>query len=108
MALFKNGGHYDAWLARRKKKGIVVRALIPRDNAVMRDHDKELREVRIFEVPAFDTTFQIVGDKLILWQPQTMQAVVIEDGNIVKMMRATFETVWKHAVPWDRAFAKTA
>lgn len=99
---------YRRWLDYRLKKGIRVKALTPLESAVTRDHAAELREVRVLDgAQPFLTTFQLVANKLIFWQPKALYALVIEDDQFVEMMRMTFHALWMRAKPLKQVASTT-
>lgn len=97
-------GAREPWIRRRVRLGVKARVLVPEGKMLKDDDGKELREVRVLKnVPTFPTTFQIFGNKIVLWQPLAFYAIVIEDAYFVDMMRSTFYGLWAgSAVPEAR------
>ncbi len=85
----------------RLRRGIRINALVlPSDDAeTLRSTDaKELRETRILhDIAPFVTSFQLFANKVILWQPKTPIAVLIEDEYFVVMLKSIFDRLWQNA-----------
>ncbi|HLM84071.1 MAG TPA: helix-turn-helix domain-containing protein [Candidatus Bathyarchaeia archaeon] len=90
------------WITHRVKKNIFVKVLtLPGKGGaeILRPQDKEeLRETRILKGAwPFLTSFQLFGNKVVIWQPKTPLAVLIEDQYIVEMMKSTFDWIWERS-----------
>jgi len=87
------------WIKKRIKKGLLIRSLIlpSSDAEALKSTDsKQLRETRILVTPTtFVTSFQLFANKIIIWQPKTPLAILIEDRYIVDMFKAMFYCLWK-------------
>lgn len=85
------------WIKMRLKKNVYVRSLVPKESApfLIKNQEEELRDVKIYngEIP-FVTAFELFGKKMILWQPKSPLAVLIEDEYIVTMFRSIFYSLW--------------
>lgn len=90
------------WIAKRVRKKIFVRVLtLPGKGGaeILRPQDKEeMRETRILKGAwPFLTSFQLFANKLVIWQPKTPLAVLIEDQYIVEMIKSMFDLIWEHS-----------
>lgn len=89
-------------VSKRLKKGIHIKALLlpsDRDYLTQEQHKKQLRDVRYLEsIPEFESSFHIFANKVILWQPKTPMAVLIEDTYLVDMMKNMFTGLWNVGV----------
>ena len=90
-----------AWIKKRVRRGIAIKLLLlpsSETEELAGNAEKELREVRVLQnTPPFVTSFQLFGDKMVLWQPKAPLAVVIEDEFLVQMFRSVFYTLWTAA-----------
>lgn len=86
------------FVIKRKEKKIKAFGLIFTDKDAKQIKDgakQQLREVRYLDKKYFFTTsFQVFGNKVIIWQPETPMAILIEDENIAKMMLQIFKNLW--------------
>lgn len=87
------------WIKRRIQKNIFIKTLLL-PSATSKDFkskdETELRETRFLtEANPFSTSFQIFGNKVIIWQPQAPLAVLIEDQYIVAMLSSLFQVLWQ-------------
>lgn len=91
----------NKYIANRLKKKIKARVLLlqSEDTETLKKNDeKELRETRIFKTDSrFSTSFQLFGNKVVLWQPKAPLAVVIQDEYFVVMFKTIFETLWEQS-----------
>lgn len=96
---FSNENIENAWMKNRIKKGIKVRALlIPSDAAQqIKEKDAEqLRETRILKTNnVFIASFQLFANKVVIWQPKTPLAILIEDEYLVAMLKSMFYALWE-------------
>lgn len=96
---FTSWEEQERLIKRRRAKAIRVHALVlPSDaaNLIKANDAKENRETRILRGAApFVISFQIFANKVILWQPKTPLAVLIEDEYIVEMLRSVFYKLWE-------------
>ena len=87
------------WIQKRLARNIHINVLIlPSDDArTLKQNDKkELRETRIFMSSVrFPTSFHLFGNKVVFWQPNARNAIVIEDEFIVQMLRAMYGFCWE-------------
>lgn len=87
----------NKWIKMRIKKNIKVKSLVPKESApfLIKNQEKELRDVKIYngEIP-FVTAFELFGKKMILWQPKSPLAILIEDEYIITMFRSVFYSLW--------------
>ncbi len=89
------------FIQERLDKEIKVRSLLlpSADASTLKLKDRhELRETRVLkDSNEFVTSFQLFGNKMVIWQPRTPLALIINDQHIIKMMRAMFEMLWVQA-----------
>lgn len=89
------------WVEERVKRNVHGKLLtLPSSVAKEKSvHDKEeLRETRFLPtMESFETSFLIFGKKVILWQPKTPLAILVEDESLVQMLRSVFNVLWKQA-----------
>lgn len=89
----------NTWMKKRIKKGVFVRSLVlpSQDTKTLKSNDnQQLRETRILNTPnLFNTSFQLFANKMMIWQPKTPLAVLIEDEYIVTMFRSMFYMLWE-------------
>ncbi len=89
----------DLRIEQRIAHKLPVRVLVlPSEHGndrVLRDQEKEMREVRIARdfIP-FTTSFHLFADKILLWQPQAPLALLIEDEYVITMFHSMFEWMW--------------
>lgn len=89
------------WIAKRIEKQIPIRLLmLPsiEGESLADASPQSRREYRLLAsaVP-FSCSFQIFANKILLWQPKTPLAVLIEDEYLAQMFRAIFQTLWQTA-----------
>jgi len=86
------------WIQKRIKNGTLIKALVfpGVDTKILKDSDSiELRETRILkDIDFFNTSFQVFANKVIIWQPKTPLAILIEDEYITKMFKSIFQKIW--------------
>lgn len=89
----------ELWIMQRIEKEIKMRFL-PVDSPRAQDfptNPQQYRETRIIpkelcgQLPA---TFQVFGDSVIFWQPETPAAIVLKDQYIADLHRKIFEMLW--------------
>lgn len=90
------------WMESRKRRGIRVQALFLPDGSaktIESDHDP-LRETRYLKnAQPFSPSLFLFANKMVIWQPKTPLALLIQDQYIVAMMRSMFFLLWDHASP---------
>ncbi len=90
------------WIVRRIKKGLRIKSLLlPSEDAqkVSLKDEQELRETRVLKnMGMFSTSFHLYANKVVLWQPKTTLAVLIEDEYFVQMLRCIFDSLWNASV----------
>lgn len=91
--------HEQNWIEKRVKKKLFIRVLsLPGKNAeILKSKDKqELRETRILKTDKpFNSSFQLYGNKVIIWQPNAPLAILIGDEYITKMLKSIFYMLWE-------------
>lgn len=98
-------GNNETWLKKRIEKKIWMRFLPVQTEEVNKypSDPKEYRETRIIppelckELPA---TFQVFGNNVIFWQPETPAAIVLHDQYIANMQRKIFDLLWILGKPY--------
>ncbi len=89
------------WIRERIKRGIFIKVLLldtPDARLLARTDKSQMRETRIFKSQtSFKTSFQLFGNKVIIWQPKASLAILIEDKLIVEMLKSIFYNLWKDA-----------
>ncbi len=89
------------FVKKRIKNNIKAYGLVfaDRESKLIYDNQKEqLRETRFLSKDNFfHTAFQIFGNKVIIWQPKTPTAILIEDEYISKMFLNIFQMLWSSA-----------
>lgn len=87
------------WIKKRVKKEIFIKILIFSDELAseFKKSDKdEMRETRTLKnLAPFSTSFQLWANKIMIWQPKTPLAVLIEDEYITNMLKSVFDHLWK-------------
>ena len=87
------------WIKKRIKKGLFIRSLIlpsPDADTLKSDDANQMRETRILKTStSFITSFQLFANKMIIWQPKTPLAILIEDAYIVEMFKSMFYSLWE-------------
>ena len=96
---FTSWEEQERLIKRRRAKAIRVHALVLPSGAadVIKARDaKKNRHTRIRKSRApFTISLQLFANKIILWQPKTPLAVLIEDEYIVEMLRSVFYKLWE-------------
>jgi sugar-specific transcriptional regulator TrmB len=91
----------QSWIEKRIKKGIPIRLLMlpSKEGEVLANAPQQFkREYRLLNSAlSFDCSFQIYANKVLMWQPKTPLAVLIEDEYFAQMYRAIFATLWEKA-----------
>lgn len=89
------------YLKERVKRNLSSRTLtLPGAHAdrISREDKEVMRETRLLsDFAPFKTSFHFTADKVVLWQPENLLAIRIEDDLIVAMMKAVFEHLWAQA-----------
>ncbi len=89
------------WIKERIKKGISIKSLIldTVEAKILARTDKvQMRETRILKTQTpFKTSFQLFGNKVIIWQPKAPLAILIEDQLIVEMLKNIFYELWNRS-----------
>ncbi|MFA5945753.1 MAG: helix-turn-helix domain-containing protein [Patescibacteria group bacterium] len=89
------------WIAERIRRAVRVRVLLlPSEEAegFKKTDAEEFRETRILDdAEPFETLYQVFANKIIMWQPKTPVAILIEDEYLAKMMKSVFELLWARA-----------
>lgn len=85
---------------RRVARGVNSKTLLLPDGRgylSMDRHRDQLREVRYLNtLTTFVPAFHVFMNKVIIWQPETPVAVVIEDEYVVAMFKSIFMDYWKN------------
>lgn len=89
---------FERFTSLRIERGIIAKTLILPTNhySDLKKTEKDaLRELRILKnsLP-FRVSFQLTKHKVLLWQPITPVALLIEDEYIVEMLNALFFILW--------------
>ncbi len=83
---------------RRVARGVNSKTLLlpeGRGYLTMETHEKHLREVRYLNTLApFVPSFHVYMNKVIIWQPETPTAMIIEDEYVVAMFKSIFMAFW--------------
>ncbi len=91
--------HEQEWINKRVRQGIFINVLsLPSETAKeLQAKDKiELRETRILKIDKpFNTSYQLFGNKVIIWQPKAPLAIFISDEYIAQMLRSIFYSLWE-------------
>jgi sugar-specific transcriptional regulator TrmB len=92
---------FQRFTSLRIERGIMSKTLVlPTEHyADLKKSEKDsLRELRMLKKsPAFRASFQITKHKVLVWQPITPIALLIEDEYIVEMLNALFTILWDQA-----------
>lgn len=87
------------WIEKRIEKKISIKLLmLPSEEgeSLVNPAPEDRREYRILHsAMPFNCSFQIFSNKVLLWQPKTPLAVLIEDEYIAEMFRAIFLMLWE-------------
>lgn len=90
------------WIKERIKKGISIKSLLldTVDARILARTDKtQMRETRILKTGnSFKASFQLFGNKVIIWQPKAPLAILIEDKLIFEMLKSVFYELWENSV----------
>jgi len=101
LNFFESSHIQNVWQKRRIKRGIFNRTLIIEDEKAQQiksESTEQLRETRILKTPMlFITSFQLFGNKMIIWQPKVPLAILIEDQYIVAMFQSMFNVLWENS-----------
>ncbi len=90
----------ETWMKRRIEKKIKMRFL-PVESPRVKDFPTDptqYRETRVIPKSLCDNvpaTFQVFGNSVIFWQPETPAAIVLQDHYIAELHRNIFELLWK-------------
>lgn len=103
-------GNYDEWLSfvgieneqrwieKRVEKKIPIRLLLlpsAEGEALSLEQKSAYRESRTLISPVtFGCSFQVFSNKVLIWQPKTPLAILVEDEYIARMFRAVYEMLW--------------
>lgn len=87
------------WLKERVSRGIRANTLIlPGQQAELlkREDETSLRETRVLrDMKPFKGSVHFFADKIMLWQPESLLAIRIEDDLIYHMLRNVFDFLWQ-------------
>ncbi|MFA5945581.1 MAG: helix-turn-helix domain-containing protein [Patescibacteria group bacterium] len=90
------------YVAKRKKKGIPKRIILPDNEAAkayMRSMGGESTDIALVPgfVSGFRTAMELYDNKVafLTLTPEKIISVIIEDANIANLQRAQFEFIWK-------------
>ena len=88
----------EKWIEKRIKKNIFIKCLVfggTNADKIKAEDAKQLRETRIINnMNPFPTSFHIYANKMLITQPKTPMAMVIEDEYIIAMFRSIFNYMW--------------
>lgn len=86
------------YMRRRAEKGIKMRILVFQNNLTRKfksEDQKYLRTTKFLpELFRIDSSFQVFGQKVVLWNPTTVSALIIEDYHSVQLFKSIFEMIW--------------
>lgn len=87
-----------AWIKKRIQKNIFFKMLVF-ETAVThdfkKDDERERRETRFLpSAHTFTSSFMVYGNKVLLWSPVAVRAIVIEDSTIAPMFVQLFANSW--------------
>ena len=86
-------------IEKRIKKNLFIKILVLPGSlaeAMKKNDALEKRETRILKnVQSFTSSFQLFANKVIIWQPKSPLAVLIEDQYITEMLRNVFNLLWE-------------
>lgn len=89
------------WIEKRIEKKVSIKLLmLPSEEgaSLVNPAPEDRREYRILNsAMPFNCSFQIFSNKVLLWQPKTPLAVLIEDEYIAQMFHAIFQMLWEKA-----------
>lgn len=89
---------FEKFTSLRIERGITAKTLIlptKHFDDLKKTEKDALRELKILKKsPPFRTSFQITKHKVLIWQPMTPIALLIEDEYIVEMLNALFSMLW--------------
>jgi len=89
----------NVWQKKRIKKGVFNKTLLIEGKTTMQikaSSPEQLRETRILKTQSpFATSFHLFANKMIIWQPKTPLAVLIEDQYIINMFKVIFNNLWE-------------
>lgn len=90
---------FARFTALRLERNIVSKTLIlptRHETSLWRTRLVEKRELRILKQAArFLGSFQLTRHKIILWQPLTPLAILIEDDAFAQMLQSMFDVLWE-------------
>ncbi len=100
LEIMKQAG-YEKLVRERVKRGIELKMLLLKSPTaeMMKERMKsELREVRYLkDMRPFSTSFQVLSNKVFLWQPKSPLAILIEDEYIAEMCKSIFFRLWSES-----------
>ncbi len=101
FVIFTQWHGYNKLVKKRIKKNIKLQSLLVESETAQnmkRRAMEELREVKIIKnCDVFSTSFQLFSKKILLWQPHTPAAILIEDEYITQMMQSMFDYIWNNS-----------
>lgn len=101
LNLFVSYSLLSTQVKKRIKRKVNTKLLVFEDEDAgrLKNKDKEeLRETRYLNgTHAFETGFYLYANKILLLQPKTILAVLIEDEYFVKMFNSIYDVLWKNS-----------
>ena len=86
-------------ITRRTQRKIPIRSLLLESDLEMsslKTNSAELRTSKILKgVNPFITSFYLYSNKILVWQPKTPIAILIEDEYVQAMQKSMFEYLWQ-------------
>jgi sugar-specific transcriptional regulator TrmB len=103
LAKFMSEVEVEKQIKKRVSKGIKIKFLtFPGEytSSLIKRDAKELRDVRyIKDIKQFVTSFYLLSNKIVFWQPKVPLAVVMEDELLVQMFQSIFDHLWEEGTP---------
>jgi len=91
----------QVFLEERVKKGITARTLTlpgPHAGRIAEEDEKRLRETRVINIlKPFQASFHLYADKVMIWQPENLLAIRIEDDVVAHMFKSIYDFLWLQA-----------
>jgi sugar-specific transcriptional regulator TrmB len=94
--------YFDEWNAKRQKKRITMRGIVPDHESLARFRESDARSGRTMKViPYTEFSSEVaidISERIVRIQDyKNLQGIVIENADVAKTMKEIFEMVWKRA-----------
>ena len=100
LAKFVTQVEVEKQIKKRVSKGIKIKFLtFPGDYTTqLVERKNDLRDIRYTKnIKQFVTSFYLLSNKIVFWQPKVPLAVVMEDEYLIAMFQSIFDHLWEEA-----------